>query len=716
MLPAVRAAAAAFGAAAVLGAAWAGPAAASTPPAAAPAVAAPAQAMSGLVAATRPRVKYYIVPRSKNGAAQTLFRIAARTLGDGHRFMEIFNLNKGRLQPDGRRVESPGVIKPGWILRLPADASGPGVHFGQMPDVPRHGIPPTPHGQTSSPPAAASSPAGGGSALGEELAGGLLLLLAAAGLGVLLLRRRGGAGPGQRRAAHARPAGPREDGWLGPPSPGPGGGGERDRPRRAGEPGQHTGSFGPDGEPGWRGEGGEPGQPAAATPAYNNWVPRPAGPPDGRGAPGGAEPDWPHTPDHPSWPNTGIPDHPSWPGTPGGPLRPRREPVHALHHDTGWQAAPPMAPASGVRVATGPQRQWQARQWAEPAVAAGPSSQTYYDLALGDSRIQMVLTEPPPAAPGWDSGPHTGEMLALPPQHPGQYAAPAGWDAEHYRIADSVRLAERTLADAASEADTIRQDAAIRAAAIREAAEREAAQARDEASADAMAVREAAEREIADLKQAAERQATAVREAAEREAAELRATLLAMSAELTRVAGYVTENLATPLAPPVSPGPARPATVKPTPATTPTAEPDAAAPVAEPATRTISRPATKPGTRPARPAAEPGTRPATKPASRPGSKPKPKGRQLGAMRKMAAALVVALTVGLISGATEIALHGFSFFMFRNAGAGAGNSQDLEENQGPGQPDAPGTHHHKAPVTNPSSRPGSKPTGKPARSH
>ena len=38
------------------------------------------------------------------------------------------------------------------------------------------------------------------------------------------------------------------------------------------------------------------------------------------------------------------------------------------------------------------------------------------------------------------------------------------------------------------------------------------------------------------------------------------------------------------------------------------------------------------------------------------------------------------------------MHGLKFFLFRNTGAGAGNSQDLEENQGPGQPDAPGAHH------------------------
>jgi hypothetical protein len=60
---------------------------------------------------------------------------------------------------------------------------------------------------------------------------------------------------------------------------------------------------------------------------------------------------------------------------------------------------------------------------------------------------------------------------------------------------------------------------------------------------------------------------------------------------------------------------------------------------------------------------------------------------------MVAALVVLSLIGLTSAATEIGLHGLSFFVFRNAGAGAGNARNLNENQGPGQPDAPGAHHH-----------------------
>lgn len=87
---------------------------------------------------------------------------------------------------------------------------------------------------------------------------------------------------------------------------------------------------------------------------------------------------------------------------------------------------------------------------------------------------------------------------------------------------------------------------------------------------------------------------------------------------------------------------------------------------------------------------EPPRRPAAKPGA-PG-KTKAKSRQVRAMRKVTTAFVVLSLVGVTSGAAEIKLHGLSFFLFRNTGAGAGNSRDLNENQGPGQPDAPKPHH------------------------
>src|SRR6266536_1438243 len=106
--------------------------------------------------ASAKRVKYYIVPQPKNGQAVALYGIAARTLGDTHRYLEIFTLNKGRLQPDGRRLENPRIIDPGWIRQLPADASGPGVRFGRLPRVSRSATAPASHRP--------SAPAGSGAA------------------------------------------------------------------------------------------------------------------------------------------------------------------------------------------------------------------------------------------------------------------------------------------------------------------------------------------------------------------------------------------------------------------------------------------------------------------------------------------------------------------------------------------------------------------------
>ncbi|ONI73633.1 hypothetical protein BWI15_09335 [Kribbella sp. ALI-6-A] len=57
-----------------------------------------------------------------------LWDIAERYLGEGRRYKEIYELNKNKLQPDGRRLTNPDLIMPGWQVRLPADAKGPGVH------------------------------------------------------------------------------------------------------------------------------------------------------------------------------------------------------------------------------------------------------------------------------------------------------------------------------------------------------------------------------------------------------------------------------------------------------------------------------------------------------------------------------------------------------------------------------------------------------------
>ncbi|CCH87124.1 Conserved protein of unknown function; putative Peptidoglycan-binding LysM domain [Modestobacter italicus] len=60
---------------------------------------------------------YTVQPRD------TLGRIAARSLGDWTRFEEILELNRGRPQPDGAVLTDPALVRPGWILVLPPDAT-----------------------------------------------------------------------------------------------------------------------------------------------------------------------------------------------------------------------------------------------------------------------------------------------------------------------------------------------------------------------------------------------------------------------------------------------------------------------------------------------------------------------------------------------------------------------------------------------------------------
>jgi DNA-binding SARP family transcriptional activator len=52
-----------------------------------------------------------------------LWDIAGRHLGDPMRWREIFALNEGRQMPDGQRLTRANLIRPGWVLRMPADAT-----------------------------------------------------------------------------------------------------------------------------------------------------------------------------------------------------------------------------------------------------------------------------------------------------------------------------------------------------------------------------------------------------------------------------------------------------------------------------------------------------------------------------------------------------------------------------------------------------------------
>jgi hypothetical protein len=79
-------------------------------------------------------VKVFVVqdPAQTGGAAPTLQSVAQSTLGDPSKADEIFQLNKGLAQPDGSALNTENdPLHPGWILRLPQDASGPEVQLAQ---------------------------------------------------------------------------------------------------------------------------------------------------------------------------------------------------------------------------------------------------------------------------------------------------------------------------------------------------------------------------------------------------------------------------------------------------------------------------------------------------------------------------------------------------------------------------------------------------------
>jgi hypothetical protein len=82
---------------------------------------------------SQPYVKYYAVAARYQGQPETITEIAIRFLGSGDRSSEIYNLNAGRVQPDGASLVDPAKLNAGWYLILPWDAVGDGVVIGQLP-------------------------------------------------------------------------------------------------------------------------------------------------------------------------------------------------------------------------------------------------------------------------------------------------------------------------------------------------------------------------------------------------------------------------------------------------------------------------------------------------------------------------------------------------------------------------------------------------------
>ena len=107
--------------------------------------------------------KIYVVKPPAGRFHESLWEIAENHLGDGRRYREIFELNKDLPQPDGSMLTIASLIRPGWILRMPHDAYGPGIeevkagpaarHSGR-PQEPRPAARPPAQGRHASAPAA----------------------------------------------------------------------------------------------------------------------------------------------------------------------------------------------------------------------------------------------------------------------------------------------------------------------------------------------------------------------------------------------------------------------------------------------------------------------------------------------------------------------------------------------------------------------------------
>jgi hypothetical protein len=360
----------------------------------------------------------------------------------------------------------------------------------------------------------------------------------------------------------------------------------------------------------------------------------------------------PDADDFPSWPGPPgpyalHPDHPSWPGRPD-PRWAATEAALRADDYSGWPAAdaPPWRDAEPPPGAGG-----------VPLQAPGSAVPS----ALPD-RVRGDFAPPAEADPGAVITPRAGPTGVI-----DRVRTEAAWvQAERVQVWDagSVELATWIISEANQQATEIRHEARDQVAASLAEAKQEAAK----------------------LVAKASEQATATLTAAEAEAAEIRATVTKLTADLGGVAAQITANLVG-LAPPAT----KPVT---RPAVRPVIEPTSEA-VTSLAAQPAAPPASQPGTRPTpRSAAKPGTRTASKPGSRragkagTGSGPKGQPRQLVAIRVVAAATAALFLFAIISGATEVALHGFSFFVFRSTGVGETGPTGLQEDQGPGQPDAP----------------------------
>jgi hypothetical protein len=503
-------------------------------------------------------------------------------------------------------------------------------------------------------------------------------------------------------------------------------------------------SNGYDGYPASNGYGGAAAEPGWAAPEgeswqdwqdWQDWGPPPAMHPDHPSAP---VPRIQFPADHPSAPmpvtrEPGLPQR-----RPGGSARtwkPPSEPpdaghangnrrLHAVPDDASAVDYPATAPSPaedrggrypGQRAADRAGPDWQEATGFQRQPGPGPREATGYQRQAGPPRRNATGYQRQ-AGPGrqettdyrresgqYGPGPTTGRFKDFrSPNRDSLRASGQVLEIHHGQgREDQVALAD-------GRAVQITREAQDYAAAIREAAERDAAAITQEATSRADTIT-----------QEATGQATALREAMEREAAELRARLDSMTGELSRVAAYVTQNLAPSAMPATAPAlpdvmPAFP-DASPAPPQTRPARPDArpGRPDTAPRTRPAgpqtaprarppgpdgwAQPDTRPGTRPARPDTRPG-RPdgPPRPSTTPAKGPQKRTRQQQAMRVATVGAAALLSVAVISGITEIGLRGFPFFVFRPAGTGETGPQGIpSDQQFLADEAAAAAHHHTA---------------------
>jgi len=95
----------------------------------------PQQVTAPSVAQAPNSEKIYVVKPPAGRYHESLWEIAQNHLGDGRRYRQIFELNKDRTQPDGSKLTIASLIRPGWVLRMPHDAYGPGVEVVTQQDA-----------------------------------------------------------------------------------------------------------------------------------------------------------------------------------------------------------------------------------------------------------------------------------------------------------------------------------------------------------------------------------------------------------------------------------------------------------------------------------------------------------------------------------------------------------------------------------------------------